>query len=359
MKKIVLLVMGLIFLIGSVPAYQVNIDTPDSLAVGKPLVVTGTTTFGIGTPIDVVLYFQLTTTTEIKRQIVYVNSDRTFKTVFDTTDLKPGMYKIEVPANGNSDSVTMRLIQLYDRSDEILLESSTSQPFSGKLSLTGTIKGDENSGIQVEVRDQDEHVIFGPQYVNTNYLGYFSTDIPITSPGEYAVSFTDSKGFIGTLTITSVGTLTPVVTLAGTTQPKTVVSAHTKASRDNPVYFIVKTNSMPVTLYTSSSVDWVMEYFDNNGVLHVQNDQGAASPEKVTIPGAGKTIYVKIYPYRYSDNSEVFLYAENANSVSVSSTVPAPFAASAPQTPTGTQSAPLLPVLGFVACGIAGCILRR
>ena len=79
MKKIVLLVMGLLFLSGIGSAYQVNIDAPDSLPIGKPLIVNGTTTFGIGTPIDVVLYYQLTTTTEIKRKIVYVQSDRSFR----------------------------------------------------------------------------------------------------------------------------------------------------------------------------------------------------------------------------------------------------------------------------------------
>jgi hypothetical protein len=358
MKKIVLLVLGLFFLGGPALGYQVNIDTPDSLAVGKPLVVTGTTTFGIGTPIDVVLYFQLTTTTEIKRQIVYVNSDKTFKTVFDTTGLQPGTYKIEVPANGNSDSVTMRLITLYDRSDEIRLDSSTTQPFSGKLSIAGTIKGDENSGIQVEVRDPDERVVFGPQYVNTNYLGYFSAEIPITGPGTYAVSFTDSKGFIGTIPIESVGQPTLSVTSPGATPTKTIVSAHTKASRDNPAYFVVKTSSRPMTLYTSSSVDWVIEYFDDSGVLHVENDQGTAVPEKVSFQGTGKTMYVKVYPYKYSDNSEVFLYAENALSVSVSPSVPAQFAASAPQTAT-TQASPTVPAIGLAACGIALILWRQ
>ena len=58
MKKIVLLVMGLLFLSGFASAYLVNIDAPESLPVGKPLIVNGTTTFGIGTPIDVVLYYQ-------------------------------------------------------------------------------------------------------------------------------------------------------------------------------------------------------------------------------------------------------------------------------------------------------------
>ena len=57
MNKIVLLVMGLLFCIGCVSAYQVVIQAPDTLTVGEPLIVTGTTTFGIGTPIDVVLSY--------------------------------------------------------------------------------------------------------------------------------------------------------------------------------------------------------------------------------------------------------------------------------------------------------------
>lgn len=54
MKKIILLVLGIVFLISSVPAYQVTIYAPATLSAGLPLVVNGTTTFGIGTPIDVV-----------------------------------------------------------------------------------------------------------------------------------------------------------------------------------------------------------------------------------------------------------------------------------------------------------------
>ena len=121
MKKVVLLVMGLLFLSGFAAAYEVTIDTRSTLSIGEPLVVTGTTTFGIGTPIDVVLYYQLTTATEIKRKVVYVQSDKTFKAVFDTIDLKKGNYKVEVPANGLGDSVTMRLVQLVDRSDDLEL----------------------------------------------------------------------------------------------------------------------------------------------------------------------------------------------------------------------------------------------
>lgn len=359
MKKIVLLVMGLIFLSGFGSAYQVNIYAPESLAVGKPLIVTGTTTFGIGTPIDVVLYYQLTTTTEIKRKIVYVQSDKTFKAVFDTTGLKTGAYKVEVPVNGLGDSVTMRLVQIIDRADEIQLDSSASQVFTGKLVVAGTIKGDENSGVQVEVIGPDNSQVFGPQYVNTNYRGAFSTEVPISVPGEYEVSFTDSKGFIGTRIITAVGPQMLFATPYETDIPKTVISAHLKASRDVPAYFIVKTGSGPVMLYTSSSIDWVIEYIDDNGVLHVENNQGEQNPEKAAIMGSGKIIYVKIYPYGSTEQSEVFLYAENANSITVSRNAPAPFTNAVPQTSGGTPSVSLLPLSVLAAVGIALLLQRR
>lgn len=361
MKKIVLLVMGLFFLMGGASAYQVYIDAPDTLQVGKPLIVNGTTTIGIGTPIDVVLYYQLTTTTEIQRKIVYVQSDHSFRTIpgFDTTGLKAGMYKVEVPYSGGDGSVNMRLVQLIDRSDEIQLDSSTSQVFSGKLTIAGTIKTDQNSGVQIEGVDPDNYVVFGPQYVNTNYQGAFSVDVPISAPGAYEISFTDSQGFIGTRTITAVSPPALVGTTAGTTTAKTVASAHTKSSRENPAYFTVKTGSQPVTLYTSSSVDWVIEYIDDKGELHVVNNQGVANPEKTVLPGTGKTIFVKVYPYQYSVNADLFLYAENATSVTVSQTVPPLFASSATQTPAETPATPLMPFLGLVATGCAFALWRR
>src|SRR4030042_3579261 len=137
MKKIVLLLLGLFFLSGFASAYRVNIDAPDSPPIGKPLIVNGTTTFGIGTPIDVVLYYQLTTTTEIKRKIVYVQSDYTFRAVFDTTGLQTGMYKVEVPTTGMGDSITMRGVHMVDRSDDIQMNSPLYQNFDGKMYVAG------------------------------------------------------------------------------------------------------------------------------------------------------------------------------------------------------------------------------
>ena len=358
MKKIVLLVIGLLFLPVIAAAYQVNIYAPETLSVGKPLVVTGVTTFPPGMSVDVVLYYQLTTTTEIKRQVVGVKPDKTFKVVFDTTGLKTGNYKVEVPVNGMGDSVTMRLVRIVDRSTEIQMDSPANQTFTGTLVVAGTIKGDENSGVQVEVIGPDNSLVFGPQFVNTNYEGAFSTDIPIRVPGEYEVSFTDAKGFISTRIISAIGPQTPVPTLSEAASPKTVVSAHARASRDAPAYFTVKTNTGPVMLFTSSSIDWVIEYIDENGVLHVENNQDAQNPEKAAITGSGNTMFVKIYPNNYSEQSEVFLYAENANAISVSPTVPAPFTAAVPQSSAEMPAVPLAPLSGLAAIGIA-MLLRR
>ena len=357
MKKIVLLVMGLLFLSGCASAYSVMIDAPDSLPVGKPLIVTGTTTFGIGTPIDVVLYYQLTTATEIQRNVVYIQSDRTFRTVFDTTGLQTGTYKVEVPANGGGDSVTARIVQLIDRSDALIISSPATQNLKNTMYVAGTVKGDENSGVQIEVIGPEGNIIFGPAYVNTNPEGKFAADVPVTEPGDYEISFTDDKGYIGVRTITvlagasSVPSLTPVIT------PFPVVSAHTPASAESPAYFLVQTRSGTATIYTSSAIDWVIEYVDENGTIRVVNEKGESDPEVVNIQGPGRTVFVKVYPAGSQIKNEVFLYAKNANSVTVSPTVPEPFAAGSSPSGAETKKSPVTPVLVVaalcLACGTA------
>ncbi|MEN6442829.1 MAG: hypothetical protein ABFC71_03650 [Methanoregula sp.] len=354
MNKLVLLVMGLLFCTGNVSAYQVVIQAPDTLTVGEPLLVSGTTTFGIGTPIDVVLSYQLTTSTEVSRKIAYVMSDKTFRVVFDTTDLKKGVYKVEVPTNGMGDSVTMRLVNLVDRSDEIHLSSQTTQSFNGKLYVTGTLSTDASSGVQIEVIGPDGSHIFGPMYINTNYQGSFSADIPITQSGDYEVSFTDAQGYVGKRIITVIST---DATIAPPTAATTagVHSAHVKASRDNPAYFVVRPGTGSFKVYTSSSIDWVIEYVDTASVLHMINDHGELNPEEIMVKSNGKAVYFKIYPYKYSVTGEVFLYAENVNSVSVSPTVPAVFGTMS-QIPAETPASPVSPVLCLFAAGIIGVL---
>lgn len=360
MKKVILLITGLLLLSAPVLAYQVNLEAPDAIAVGKPLVVTGTTTFGTGTPIDVVLYYQLTTTTEVQRKIAYVLSDKTFKTVFDTTGLKTGTYKVEVPSTANSDDVTMRMVTIYDRSADIHLDTPLSQDFSGKIYLAGDVKGLENSGIQVEVIDLSGAVVYGPQYVHTDNAAHFAFEVPVPAPGSYEVSFTDARGYVGSRTVitTTSGSIiaNPAPTAVAAEGTPSLLSAHTRSSRGSPAYFIVRTGSGPVTLYTSKSPDWVIEYSDDSGILHMVNEWGDQNPERVEILGNGQTLYFKIYPYQYSVTSDVFLYGENVGTVEVSRTVPSPFRSSGDMSTSETQRATLFPLLGAAALA-AGILL--
>ena len=357
MKTIVLLFLGLFVCVGYASAAQIFIEAPDTLTIGKPLIVTGTTTFGVGTPIDVVLYYQLTTSTEIKRKIAYVGSDKTFRVVFDTTDLNKGMYKVEVPANGLGDSsVPMRLVNLVSRSDEISISSAKTQAYTGKLYVAGTLSGTVGSGVQVEVLGPGNTIVYGPAYINTNNYGGFSADIPITEPGDYEVSFTDSRGYIGNrvfFVVSNEATLAPVTTATTIS----VLSAHGQASRENPAYFVVQPGSGSFKVYTSSSVDWVMEYVDERGVLHMANDQGELHPEEIRVTGKGKSIYFKVYPYKYSVSSEAFLYAENAKSVTVSPTVPAVFGTPVPI--ATTQKSPASCIFAGIAAGAAVLVFSR
>jgi hypothetical protein len=360
MKKIVLLVLAFVMLISGASAYQVFIYAPDTLTIGRPLVINGTTTFGIGTPIDVVLYQQVTTSTEVKRKIAYVQADNTFRVVFDTTHLPKGLYKVEVPASGTGESISMRQIKLIDRSDEITLTSQTTQTFSGKMYIDGKIAGDTNSGVQIAVIGPDNAVIYGPMYVGTDYLGGFDIVVPISQTGEYEVSFTDTQGYVGSRTISIIGghdTISPATTVMSTAQ----VSAHGKTSRDNPLYFIVQpTGDGPVTISTSSSVDWVVEYVDSQGDLHTVNDQGDMTSEEIVVNGGSDPLYFKVYPYKYSVSSVVYLYAENADTVAVSPTVPAAFGSTtpAPASPSETQKSPLAAAGSMAAACMAALFIH-
>ena len=89
------------------------------------------------------------------------------------------------------------------------------------------------------------------------------------------------------------------------------------------------------------------------------NKQGELNPERAEFIGRGKTVYVKVYPYKYADRSDVFLYAENVNSIIVSPTIPEVFAATASQTPTETPQSPVFPLVGLGAISIAVLLSRK
>ena len=123
------------------------------------------------------------------------------------TGLREARYKVEARLRGDavgslsSGSVTLKIVNLIDRSDEIHITSSLNQRIPNALLIEGYINKAGNSGVQIEVNGPQGNV-FGPTYIGTttrggNNDGYFSQRIAVEETGNYYVLFSDSNGYIG------------------------------------------------------------------------------------------------------------------------------------------------------------------
>ncbi|MFA4876282.1 MAG: hypothetical protein WC586_02640 [Methanoregula sp.] len=225
MKKIILLVLCLLCIAGPASAYGLYVTCPDSVQVGMPLKCSIESDFPPGTSFDVVLYQTQYTATQIKSERVTVQDKaKTLYKIFDTQGLPGGDYKVEVKFLGadeprlRSDSITLRLVKVIDRSDEITITSPNSQSIEEALRVEGALAKGGGDGIQLEIRDPDGGRVFGPQWIGTvNDLrsgdGKFTQKIPVSAAGDYEVTFADSKGFISTVTFKVIAP-TPVATAA-------------------------------------------------------------------------------------------------------------------------------------------------
>jgi hypothetical protein len=361
MKRIAFVLLLCTLFVGSVAGYTITLNSYERIQVGQLLVVTGQTNIPIGTYVDIVLSYNPSFSEEIARKRVYILGDRTFQVIFDTTGMKTGQYKIEVRTRTefpfSSDSTTAKTIQLVDRLNEVELSSPLKQAYNGTLDVTGRMPALKNRSVQITITNKDGTIVFGPEYIPTNSEGRFSRTIPINSSGGYDVSFTDTNGFIGTIAfMVSEPEETPVAT--ETTPPDiTIISAHALAKKDKSAYFEVTKKSGDTRIFTSDGTDWVIEYIDENGVIHIINNRGRQAPEEVTLSGRRRVVFVKVTPFSYSDSGTVNLSAENAESVRVLPSTPPPFAA-AMETPSPTQSSVPLFLAG-IAMVLAFFVRRR
>jgi hypothetical protein len=326
--------MGLVVLLclvlgtGLTQAYELTIDAPTTLQRGVPLVVNGTSNIPPGISIDVVLSKTGYTLEEIARQTVTLQANQEFSVVFDTFDLTRGVYKVEIPPISDyrylGNSVTLRVIEIIDRTDELRFSALLTQEMDGTLDIAGSISGLKNTGVQIEVIGPEEEIVFGPDYISTKSDGTFELSVPITDPGIYSVSFTDYKGYVGKIPVTVLEKPEPT-TLPATTVPTTlpVMSASDQASRDDPAVFSVQTGSDKVRISTSSGIDWVMEYTDGTGAVQKVNVKGETEGEEILIDGTGGVITVTVYPYKYSASGEVTLFVSGAASVTAGVDEPA------------------------------------
>lgn len=229
MKRIILIALCLMCIVGTVSAYGFNLSCPSTIQVGLPIKCSAVGDFPPGTAFDIVLYQTQYTATEISRQaFILQKKDVPQYLLFDTLGLPGGNYKIEVQPKGvsgdepfRSGSQTLQLIKVLDRSGEITITSPLTQEPENALRVEGSIAKLGNDGVEIEVRGSDGRV-FGPQWIETKNemqtgAGVFTKKVAVPGSGSYEVSFTDAKSYIGEVTFMVTAPPTPSLTVIPTT----------------------------------------------------------------------------------------------------------------------------------------------
>jgi hypothetical protein len=262
MKRILLIALCLVCIVGTVSAYGLYISCPESVQVGQPLKCSIDSDEPAGYTFDLVLYQSQYTATEISRQSVTIQSTKnTQYKLFDTQGLPASTYKVEVQfkttsgdSSLRSDSVTAQLVKLIDRSGEITITAPLTQNLADALRIEGSIDKLGADGVEIEVRGPDGK-IFGPQWVGTkkdvkNGAGIFTQKVYVTGPGAYEVTFTDAKGYIGVITfqvsspVTTVLTTVPVTTVKTTKVPTTVPPTTLPTPTQSPLSSLAVTGGL-------------------------------------------------------------------------------------------------------------------
>ena len=251
MKRIILIALCLLYIVGSASAYQLYLRCPESVQVGLPLNCSVDSNFPVGTPFEFVFYQSSAyTATPLSRQNATIQKNHaTIYQSFDTKRLSGGQYKVEVLLSRtdeeklSSDSMTWQLPKLIDRSGDITITSPMSQTFDEALRIEGSITKAGDKGVEIEVRGPDG-VVFGPQRIDTKLhiqdgTGEFKQQVTVTQPGDYDVTFKDAKGYVGVKTFKVVAAATPVQTTVPTTtvttRPPTTALTSSPTTTQSPL----------------------------------------------------------------------------------------------------------------------------
>jgi hypothetical protein len=157
MKRIILIALCLLCIVGSASAYQLYLRCPESVLVGLPLNCSVNSNFPVGTPFEIVFYQSSAyTSTPLSRQSVAIQENRdTLYQSFDTKGLSGGQYKVEALLSRideeklSSDSMTWQLPKLIDRAGDITITSPLSQTFNEADRMA--LSPDPNGSIQIFV----------------------------------------------------------------------------------------------------------------------------------------------------------------------------------------------------------------
>ncbi|MFA6226304.1 MAG: hypothetical protein WC620_09085 [Methanoregula sp.] len=261
MKRIILIALCLVCITGTASAYGLYLRCPESIQAGLPLKCSIDSDFPPGTSFNIVFYQTKYTATEVSRQPITIQENQvTQYKLLDTKGLQGGNYKVEVQYMGadeprlRSDSITLQLINVIDRSAEISITSPMSQSLDNALRIEGAITKLGDGGVKIEVRGPDR-ITLNDEWIGTkedirNGAGVFTKQVTVTGPGDYDVVFTDAKGYIGMKTFNVPAPTTQAITTVPTTP---AVVKTTKAATPMPTPWPTATKSplSPITALIS------------------------------------------------------------------------------------------------------------
>lgn len=278
MKRIILLALCLMCIAGTASAYQLYLKCPidktstdkvSEIQVGLPLKCSVDSNFPAGTTFNIALYQAQYTATLISKQPVTIQENKnTQYKLFDTQGLPGGSYKIEIQFVGSdeprlsSDSVSLQMVKLIDRSSEIEITSPMTQNLADALRIEGSIKHLGADGVQIEVRGPDGR-IFGPQYIGSiqkiqDGSGSFTKKVAVTSGGSYDVDFSDAGGYIGKVTFAVVAPDTQVQTTVPMTTAPVVTTIKVPTTAPTPWPTATQSPLSPLTIIGAAGIAGVL-----------------------------------------------------------------------------------------------------
>ncbi len=258
MKKIPVVILFSLLLIGTASAYMVSVDAPTTLTKGDVLTANGTSNIPAGVRLDVAL-FSPYSGNQYQKNTVVIQPNGQFNTTFQTTDLLSGDYKVEVLENKEypigSSAVVRKVVTIVDRSGEATVTAPLSQAFNGSLLVSGTAKNLKAASILVTVTGQGS-TIFGPQYILTDEKGAFQTLVPITAAGTYTLILADNAGTISQTAITVGNGTAPVQTTTASVNGTGSSAVTTMTTAANISSTIAATTPMTPATTQSSPLPW-------------------------------------------------------------------------------------------------------
>jgi len=362
-KKIrgLLLIVIMLGLCNCASAYYLYIDAPSNIRVGEDLYIEGSTNTPSPDVIHIVFSQVSNTPIEIDRISIPINdrNETIFNGTFSTSELEAGRYRIEGLSdsrrNFSGDSRTLRVVTLEDRTNEVSLTSQREQWVSDVLKVTGSIRNFRDTSVTFELK-KDEEIVFGPSPIPVSH-GRFDYNIPVSEPGMYILSISDSRGLIGeyqyilraengesrapqeeiarppvepiqTEPVASTDVSSPAPTAVPTTMATLVstiapidktsadIQYHARLSRADAGFYTIEPSDDIVIITTSTGVDWVIEYIDPiTQSKHRVNDADAHTAESIKISTGGSLLYVKIYPFSFNEVADITILGTGIASI--------------------------------------------